>query len=76
MKTKDITPAQYAKYYNCSPQNITKHIRNGNILSLPYIFKLKNFGRFYLLEVPFNLTEDTFRQDLIKYNKSHLGQFK
>lgn len=68
-KTKDITPAQYAKYKGCSLQNITKHIRNGNVLSLPYVLKLKNWSRFYLLEVPETLTSATFQEDIIKYKK-------
>lgn len=69
VKTKDITPAQYAKYYGCTKQNISKHIRNGNALNLPHVITLKNWSRFYLLEVPNWLTRSTFRTDLIKYNK-------
>lgn len=68
-KTKDITPLQYAKYKKCSLANITKHIRNGNALKLPYVISLKNVSRFYLLEVPETLTNDTFTDDIIKYKK-------
>lgn len=68
-KTKDITPLQYSKYKRCSLANITKHIRNGNALKLPYVISLKNVSRFYLLEVPENLTNDTFSSDIIKYKK-------
>lgn len=67
--TKDITPKQYADFKGCTLQNITKHIRAGNALKLPYVIKLKNISRFYLLEVPENLTNDTFNSDIIKYNK-------
>lgn len=70
MKTKDITPAEYAKYRGCSEQNISKHIRNGNALNLAYVIKLKNFGRFYLLEVPAKLNASTFQENLIKYKNS------
>lgn len=68
-KTKDITPLQYSKFKKCSLANITKHIRNGNALKLPYVISLKNISRFYLLEVPESLTNDTFTDDIIKYNK-------
>lgn len=68
-KTKDITPKQYAKFKGCTLANITKHIRAGNALRLPHVIKLKNVSRFYLLEVPEKLTNDTFNSDIIKYNK-------
>lgn len=69
-KTKYITPAQYAKYYGCTLQNIGKHIRNENILNMPFVISLQNVSRFYLIEVPETLTADTFKGDLIKYKNS------
>jgi len=70
-KTKDITPAQYARFKGCTLQNVTKHIRAGNALKLPYVIRLKNISRFYLLEVPKTLTNDNFSGNLIKYNKAN-----
>jgi Fic family protein len=49
MKTKDITPTEYAKMRGCTLQNVTKQIRKGK--SLPYVIRVKKFGRFYLLEI-------------------------
>jgi hypothetical protein len=59
MQTKDITPKQYAKWKGCTIQNITKHIRAGN--DLPHVITVKNFSRFYLLEVPQELTAESFK---------------
>jgi len=49
MKTKDITPLQYAKTVGCTLQNVTKHLRKGN--HLDGVVKVKKFSRFYVLVV-------------------------
>jgi len=64
MQTKDITPKQYAKWKGCTIQNITKHIRAGN--ELPYVITIKNFSRFYLLEVPHSLNAESFKEGKIE----------
>ena len=70
VKTKDITPKQYAEFRGCSLSNITKHIRQNGASNLPHVIRLKNWSRFYLLEVPESLTAATFKENkLIKYNK-------
>jgi len=58
MKTKEITPLEYAKYRGCSLANVTKQIRNNR--SLPMVIKIKKWSRFYLLEVPANLDANSF----------------
>lgn len=68
-KTKDITPQQYADYKGCSLQYITRIIREGKISKLPHVIRLKNISRFYLLEVPEKLTDATFSEDIIRYDK-------
>jgi hypothetical protein len=71
MKTKDITPAQYAKLgflKGNSTQNISKHLRLGN--PLPHVIKVKRWSRFYTLEVPENIESESFTTDKIKYKKS------
>lgn len=60
MKTKDITPLQYAKWKGCTLQNITKLIRNNK--ELPGVITIKKYSRFYLLEVPENMTAATFEK--------------
>jgi len=70
METKDISPVQYAKWYGCSTQNITKHIRNNKWKNLPHILRVKNWSRFYLLEVPKSLTKQSFTENKpIRYKK-------
>lgn len=58
--TKDVTPKQYAKWYGCTLQNITKQIRKNK--ELPYVITIKKFSRFYLLEVPNHLNTDSFEK--------------
>lgn len=71
--TKDITPKQYANWYGCSLNNITKHLRKGN--SLPHVITIKRWSRFYLLEVPKSLNAKTFLEiqtNSIQPQKRHL----
>jgi len=59
-KTKDITPKQYAKWYGCTLQNVTKKIRqNGH---LDGVIRIKSFSRFYLLEVHEGMNAETFKE--------------
>ncbi len=67
MKTKDITPLQYANWKGCTIQNITKNLRNET--PLKHVIKVKNFSRFYLLEVPDWLTKETFTEGKIIKSK-------
>lgn len=52
MKTKLITPLQYAKSKKCTVQNISKKLRGGS--ELKDVIKIHSYSRFYLLEVPKN----------------------
>lgn len=56
--TKQITPNQYAKWYGCTLQNITKHLRKEN--PLPHVIRVIKYSRFYLLEVPETLSAKSF----------------
>lgn len=54
-KTKDITAKQYAAYKGCTPQNISKHVRQTGTKNLPDVIEIRYYSRFYLLVVPANL---------------------
>ena len=60
MKTKDITPLQYATWYGCSLQYVTRLIRDNK--SLPEVLRIKKFSRFYLLEVRDSLDAESFKE--------------
>lgn len=49
MKTKDITPSEYAQIKEITLQAVTKMIRSKG--ALPDVIKIKKFSRFYVLEV-------------------------
>lgn len=49
MNAKVMTPKQYAEMRGCTVQNVTKHLRNRNIL--PGVSKVKRCSRFYLFEM-------------------------
>lgn len=66
MNTKYVTPSQYAKWKGCTIQNITKHIRAGN--GLPHVLSIKNFSRFYLLEVSEDFVETTSKRPKAEYS--------
>lgn len=59
-KTKDITPKQYAKWYGCTLQNVTKKIRDNRYLD--GVITIKSFSRFYLLEVNEDMNAETFKE--------------
>ncbi len=58
IKTKDITPAEYATLYGCCVRNITKHIKAD--YQLPHVIKVNKFGRFFTLTIPETLTTANF----------------
>jgi hypothetical protein len=59
MKTKDIEPSQYAAWYGCSLQNVTKKLRHNK--KLQGVIRVKKFSRFYLLEVAADMDAETFK---------------
>jgi hypothetical protein len=59
MKTKDIEPSQYAAWYGCSLQNVTKRLRQKK--KLEGVIRVKRFSRFYLLEVAADMNAETFK---------------
>jgi hypothetical protein len=61
MKTKEITPEQYAEWKGCTVQNITKHLRNGKFEFLPEVKGVKKYSRFYTLVVPIDLLKSPCR---------------
>ncbi len=63
MKTKDITPLEYAKYRGQCVANISKHIRKGNLAGLPHVITIKSWSRFYTLEVPVELNAGSFKTE-------------
>jgi hypothetical protein len=60
-QTKEITAKEYAKISGCTEQNVTKHIRNEKWEYLPHVIRIKRFSRFVVLEVPNDLTKDSFK---------------
>lgn len=53
-KTKGITAIQYAKYKNCTVQNVRKHFANNGIEHKFFegdILEVKHYSRFYLFVV-------------------------
>ena len=54
-ETKEITTSQYAKLVGCTPQNISKHIRNTGIKNLRLAHKINYYSRFVLIEVDADL---------------------
>lgn len=62
MANKEITAKAYAKLLDCTEQNVTKHIRNENWAFLPHVIRVKRYSRFVVLEVPGNLTKNSFKE--------------
>lgn len=53
MKTKEITPSQYAKWKGyTSPRYVQKKLKDGK--SLEGVIKVNKYSRFYTLVVPEN----------------------
>lgn len=61
MKTKEISPAQYAKWRGCHVSYIHRILLDGEIGKLDFVRSVKKYSRFYTLEVPNDLTEDSFK---------------
>lgn len=70
MKTKQITPTQYAELRGCTLTNVTNHIRANDLRLLPHVISIKNWGRFYTIEVPSNISKRLFN----KYPKLNKGK--
>lgn len=71
MKTKDITPSEYAKLgilRGNTAQNISKHLRAGNML--PGVLKVKKFSRFYVLEVAEDFTTVGYKEIILSNKNS------
>lgn len=62
MKTKDISPITYAKWYGCHKSYIHRLLKNKEIEKLPHVIAIKKYSRFYTLKVPHNLTENDFKE--------------
>jgi hypothetical protein len=60
MKTKEITPIQYAEATGQTLQNVTKHLRNAN--PLPGVIKVKKYSRFYILIVNKSMNVNTIEK--------------
>ena len=55
IKTKQITPEQYASYKGCSVQYIHRLLKKGDMFKLPEIIEAKRYSRFYVLVVDASL---------------------
>lgn len=60
METKEITPAQYAKYRGFSPQYVHKILKDGKLELMPEVQEIKKYSRFYVLVVPDTISENSF----------------
>jgi len=60
IKTKEIDPIQYAKWYGCHKSYIHKILQEGKISRLPFVKRVKRFSRFYTLIVDIDVTENSF----------------
>jgi hypothetical protein len=62
MKDNWISPAEYAKLSDCSPQYIHRLLLAGDKKKLPHIKEIKRFSRFYTLRVPAGLRKKDFKK--------------
>lgn len=60
--TKEITPQKYAEWYGCTPQYIHRLLKEERLDLLPQILRVKKYSRFYVLEVPDGLDENSFKE--------------
>jgi hypothetical protein len=60
MEIKEITPEEYAKWWGCHVSYIRRLLLNEQFDKLPNVRRVKKYGRFYVLEVPENLSENSF----------------
>lgn len=74
MKTKIITPVQYADWYGCSLQYVVRCLKAGTP-KLDEIISYTNYSRFYAIEVSASLdvnTIETAKTNLkIKFPKAY-----
>jgi hypothetical protein len=63
MKTKEITPIQYADYHGCTLQNITKQLRKGRPLA--GVRDVIKYSRFYLLIVSESMEVNTIEDAIM-----------
>lgn len=61
MKTKDISPGQYAKWKGCKVQYIHRLLLKEQLDKLPFVKSVKKYSRFYTLQVPIDLTANDFK---------------
>ncbi len=60
MKVKDISPIQYSRWMGVHKSYVHRLLKGGDISKMPFVRKIKKYSRFYTLEVPADLTEDSF----------------
>jgi len=60
MKTKEITPIQYSKWWGQHKSRVHKLLLENRIDELPHVVAVRKYSRFYTLEVPEDLTADSF----------------
>jgi len=70
IKTKEITPIQYAKYAGVFPTYIQRLLRQERYDKLPHVIKVRRYSRFWTLEVPETLTESDFIEKKVKLKKT------
>jgi len=66
MKEKEVTPLDYARWRGCTLQNITKHLRKGNLAKLPGVLMVKKYSRFYVLVVAANWGKSSYKALKVK----------
>jgi hypothetical protein len=59
-QTKDISPRQYAKWWGHHVSYVHRLLLNEEISKMPFVISVKKYSRFYTLEVPYDLTADSF----------------
>lgn len=57
---KELTPTEYADLAGYTPQHIHKLLKDG--IKLKHVKNVKRYGRFYVLEVPDNLSKESFKK--------------
>lgn len=69
IKTKEITPIQYAKWKGWAATYIQRLLRNERYDKLPSVIKVRKYSRFWVLEVPEDLTESDFKETFVTTEK-------
>lgn len=63
MKTKTITPTQYAEMRGWHFSYVQRQCRDNRPDILTKVLKIQSFGRFYLLTVPAYLSKKSFKKN-------------